>query len=82
MCVCGEWSLYCNNSLPADKILDWSKLKECAEDKIKVTEKLKKKKNIVGKGENACYQHLHLFHYVLKKASLLGVVESWDCVKF
>ena len=32
---------YLLNSLPNDKILDWSKLKACAEDKINVTEKLK-----------------------------------------
>ena len=29
------------NSLPKDKILDWSKLKEFADDKINVTENLK-----------------------------------------
>ena len=29
------------NSLPNDKILDWSKLKAFADDKIKVTEHLK-----------------------------------------
>ena len=45
------------NSLPHEKILDWSKLKAFADDKIKVTEKLKfvlgKVENTVGKGENA-----------------------------
>ena len=29
------------NPLQDDKILDWSKLKSCADDKIKVTENLK-----------------------------------------
>ena len=31
----------CINSLPDDKILDWSKLKAIADDKINVTQKLK-----------------------------------------
>ena len=29
------------NSVPNDKVLDWSKLKACADDKINVTESLK-----------------------------------------
>ena len=51
------------NSLPNNKFLDWSKLKAYAEDKINVTQKLKFElgrvylENIVGKGENAGYQH-------------------------
>ena len=48
-----------------DKILDWSTLKAFADDKINETEKLKfileKVENIVGKGENAGYQHFLLF---------------------
>ena len=52
-------------SLPKDKILDLSKLKAFADDKINVTQKLKFKigrvENIVGKGENADYQHFLLF---------------------
>ena len=47
------------NSLPNDKILDWSKLKAFADDKISVNRKLKfdleRVENIVGKGENAGY---------------------------
>ena len=53
------------NFLPNDKILDLSKLKAFAEDKISVTQKLKFKlgrvENNVGKGENAGYQHFLLF---------------------
>ena len=53
------------NSLPNNKILDWSKLKALADYKIKVTENFKiilgKVESIVRKGENAGYQHLHLF---------------------
>ena len=47
------------NSLPNDKILDWSKLKAFADDIIKVIEKFKfglgMVENIVGKGENAVF---------------------------
>ena len=45
------------NSLPKNKILDWSKLKAFADDKINVTKELKfvlgRVENIVGKRENA-----------------------------
>ena len=53
------------NSLPNDKILDWSKLKAFADDTIKVTKNLKFVlgwiENIVVKGENAGNQHFLLF---------------------
>ena len=53
------------NSLPNNKILDLSKLKAVSDDIINVTEKLEfvlgRVKNIVGKGENAGYQHFPLF---------------------
>ena len=53
------------NTLPNDKILDWSKFKAFADDNIDVTQKLKfvleMVENIVGKGENAGYQHFLLF---------------------
>ena len=45
--------------------LGWSKLPALADDKINLTEKLKwifgRVENIVGKGENAGYQHFLLF---------------------
>ena len=45
------------NSLPSDKILDWSKLKAFADDKLNAIEKLKYVlgwvENMVEKGENA-----------------------------
>ena len=63
-------------SLPNDKCLDWSKLKAFADDKLKVTERLKivkgKVENIVGKGENADYQHFLLFLQYFRKASFSG----------
>ena len=53
------------NPLPKDKFLDWSKLKAFADVKINVTQKLKfvlgRLENIVGKEENAGYQHFLLF---------------------
>ena len=53
------------NSLPNDRILDQSKFKAFADDKIYVTEKLKYVLGIIedmlGKTENADYQHFLLF---------------------
>ena len=53
------------NSLPNDKILDWSKWKAFADNKINVTEKftfiLRRVENIAGKGVNAGY--LHFLHF-------------------
>ena len=64
-------------SLPRDKILDWSKLKAFADDKIKVTENLKfvlwRVENIVGKGENAGYQRFLFFPLCFLQASFSGV---------
>ena len=64
------------NSLPNDKILDWSKLKAFADDKLNATEKLKFVlgwiENIVGKGENAGFQHFLLFPQCFQKASFFG----------
>ena len=61
------------NSLPNDQISGWSKLKAFADDKMDVTEKLKfvlgREENIVGKGENAGYQHFLLFPQCFLKAS-------------
>ena len=53
------------NPLPNGKILDRSKLKTYADDKIKVLKMMifvfERVDNIVGKGENAGYQHFRLF---------------------
>ena len=53
------------NSLPNNKILDQSKLKALADDTINVNRTLKIVlgwvENILGKGENAGYQHFLLF---------------------
>ena len=36
--------------------------------------------NIVGKGENAGFQHFLLLPQCFQKASFIGVIKSWDCV--
>ena len=67
------------NSLPNDKILDQSKMKAFADDKINVTHILKFKlgrvENIEGKGENAGYQHFLLFPQCFLKASYPGKLQ-------
>ena len=64
------------NSLPNDKILDWSKLKALADDKIKLAKIMifvfDNIENMVGKGENAGYQHFLLFPQCFQKASFSG----------
>ena len=63
----------CLNSLPNNKFLDWSKSKGFADNKINVAEKLKfvlqRVENIVGKGENAGYQHFLLSPQYFQKPS-------------
>ena len=65
------------NSLPNDKILDWSKLKAFAKDKINVTEKLnlvlERVENVMGKDKNAGYQHF--FPQCFQKASYMGLLK-------
>ena len=39
-----------------------------------------REENIVGKGENAGYQHFLLFPQCFPKPTSLGVVKSRDCV--
>ena len=67
------------NPLPNDNILDWSKLKAYAGDKITVAETLKfvlgKVENIVGNGENAGYQHFLLFLQYFQKASCTALLK-------
>ena len=72
------------NPLSNDKILVRSKLKVFVDNKIHVTKKLKfvfrSGKNIVGKGENAGYQHFLLFPQCYQKAShrrVLKVMIVW-----
>ena len=59
--------------VPNDKVLDWFKLKAFADDRTRVAENLKfafeRVENIVGKGENAGYQHFILFPQCFEKAT-------------
>ena len=61
-------------TLPNDKVLDWSKLKALAYNKISVTQKLKivfgRVESIAGKGESAGYQHFLPFPQCFLKTSL------------
>ena len=69
-----------------------SEFKAFAGDKINVTENLKfvvlRVDNILGKGENAGFQHFLLFHIVFKrllfqrhsKGLFFKVIKSQDCV--
>ena len=56
---------YLIKCLPHYMTLDWSKLKAFVDDILNLTEKLKfvlgRLENIMGKGENAVYQHFLLF---------------------
>ena len=62
--------------MPNDKILDVTKLKAFADDKINIAQMMTSVydsvENIVGKGENAGYQHFVLFPQCLQKASFSG----------
>ena len=70
------------NPLPNDKILDLSKLRAFADEKLKVIQVAKlvlgKTENIVGKEENAGYRHF-LFSQCFEKAFPAGLL-SRDCV--
>ena len=71
------------NFVPSDKILDMSKLKAFADDNLNMYQKMKfalvRTENIVGKGENAGYQHFLLFPQCFEKASSLGSIKSRLC---
>ena len=64
------------NSNPDNKILDKIQLNAFADDKIIVAQMkisvFDRVENIVGKGENAGYQHFLLFQQCFQKASFLG----------
>ena len=64
------------NSLPNDKILDVTKLKASADDKLNVAQMMiflfDRVENTGGKGENAGNQHFLLFPQCFPKPSSLG----------
>ena len=77
---------YTVNSLPYENILDKSKFKALADDKINVTHNLKFGgffwwvENILGKGENTVYQHFLLFPKCFQNSPSSRVIKTWDCV--
>ena len=64
------------NSLPNDKILDWSKLKAFADGNFNIAKVMifvcDRVENIIGKEENAGYQHFLLFPQCFQKLSFSG----------
>ena len=78
----------CINSSPNDIILDWSKFKAFADDKINLNEKFKfvfgRIENMVGKRDNAGYQHFLIFPQCFSKGcsvELLKVLIVWERVR-
>ena len=67
---------YVNRPLPDCKVLASSKLKAFADDNVIMAEMVQsffdKVENIVGKGENAGYQHFLLFLQCFQKSSFSG----------
>ena len=65
-----------SNPLPDYQILDWSKLKDFADDNLKFEENgrmlSKRVENTVGKGEIASYKQLLLFPQCFQKACFPG----------
>ena len=76
------------NPLPDDKILDWSKLKQSADDNYEFDVNSKNfsklEENTVGKGEIAHYEQFLLFPQCFQKACFPGAskgVTVWEWVK-
>ena len=70
--------------LPDDKITGFHKLKAFADNKLNITQKVTvvchRIENIVGKEENAGYQHFLLFTQCFSKGFLLQCIRSRHCV--
>ena len=72
------------NPFPHDKILDKTKLKAFADDKLKmIISVFDRAENIVGKGEIACTSNFSFSHNFFEKASFPDAPEGvivWECV--
>ena len=75
------------NPLSNNKILDHTKFKASADDKINVTQKPKSevcygisRKHSGKKGENAGYQHFFLFPQCFQKPFCCRAMKSRDCL--
>ena len=75
--------MLCINSIPNNEILNWSNLKEFADDKLLkiIFLVFDRVENTVGKGENAGYQHFLLFLSVFKGLFTQGPKKSGLCGK-
>ena len=78
---------YFFNPLPDDKILDWSKMKQSADDNFKFDENSRKfskpVENTVGKGEIAHHEQFLLFPQCFQKACFPGASKGvivWEWV--
>ena len=64
------------NPLPDNRILDWSKLKQFADNNFKFEENSRKfskwVENTVGKGEITCYEQFLLFPQCFKRLAYQG----------
>ena len=80
MHLCNVWF----NSLSNDKILDLSKLKAFADDKVNAANMTSyifdRKENIVGKGEIAGDQHFFLYSTLFSKGFFPRVNKSTDYI--
>ena len=72
-----------HNSLPNDRISDWSELKAYADYKFKVSKLMKfvhnRQENIVEKGANAASQHFLLFPEYFQKISCSRLLKLTLC---
>ena len=72
------------NPLPDDKILDWSKLKQSADDNFKLDENSRKfskqVENTVGKGRNCALRAISPFSTAFSKGLLPRGVKRCHCV--
>ena len=80
--------VYLSQPITRRQILDWSKLKQSADDNFKFDENIrtfyKWVENAVGKGEIACYEQFLLFPQCFQNACFPGASKGvivWECVK-
>ena len=78
-CLYVDKLLFFGSPFPNGKILDRTKLKSFADDKLNVTKmtisSFDRVENTVGNGENAGYQHFLLFPQCFPKLSSLGLLK-------
>ena len=82
--ICSDKSNLSFNSLPDDKILNYSKLKACADNKIHVTQKIEvcygMSRKYCGKRRKCWLPAISPFPTMFSKAFVHRVVKDWHCV--